>query len=346
MNCSGGKSPWGWLTCEEAVSTNHGYVYACATTAERVQPAVRVDAYGRFQHEAAAVDPETYVVYLTEDQGDSCFYRFVPASMATPWQGKLQALRIVGHDTMNMGVGKSVDESWEIAWVDIENPTPAYDTLRHTAQADGAALFMRGEGCAFHDGAVFFTATTGGPLGTGQVFRLDPDGDGGTLTLLAQSEDTNEIDMADNVTVAPWGQLFTAEDGTGEQCIRVIDTDGTVSKFGRNALSGGELTGVCFSPDGRVLFVNIFGAGVTLAITGPFPEMPDPPPPPPHGRGDEPTPEQVTSSDGNNGDNGDGDDGDDGNITVGGCSASDGGSSGIGVAAVVGTLGHLALRRA
>jgi hypothetical protein len=32
----------------------------------------------RFNHEAAAVDPSTGYVYLTEDRGDSLFYRFVP----------------------------------------------------------------------------------------------------------------------------------------------------------------------------------------------------------------------------------------------------------------------------
>jgi uncharacterized repeat protein (TIGR03803 family) len=340
LNCSGGKSPWGWLTCEENMEFgNHGYVYACSTTAERVQPAVRVDAYGRFQHEAAVVDPETYVVYMTEDQADSCFYRFVPTSKQTPWEGKLQALRIVGQTAMNMGTGKSIDDSWEIAWIDIDDPTPAYDTVRATARADGAAVFMRGEGCAMHDGAVFFTATTGGPLGTGQVFRLDPDGDGGTLTLLAQSEDQNVLDKADTITVAPWGQVFTAEDGTGEQCIRAIDMDGTVTKFGRNAYSGGELTGICFSPDGKVMFVNIFGAGLTIAITGPFPEMPQPTPPPPHGRGDAPMPghETISGDDGDLDGDGTGADGAGDKVTVGGCSAAggNGGVAAVGGAAIL-----------
>ena len=32
---------------------------------------------GRFVHEAAAVDPDTGVVYLTEDDNPDCFYRFV-----------------------------------------------------------------------------------------------------------------------------------------------------------------------------------------------------------------------------------------------------------------------------
>lgn len=338
MNCSGGPSPWGWLTCEESVSTSqHGYVFACPTTAESAQPAVRIDAYGRFLHEAAAVDPETYIAYMTEDRADSCFYRFVPASKDTPWQGKLQALRIVGRDTMNTGIGLHVDDAFEIAWIDVDDPTPSDDSIRRTMQARGAAVFMRGEGCAFHDGAVFFTATIGGPLGAGQIFRLDPDGDGGTLTLLAQSEDRSVLDMADNVTVAPWGQLFTCEDGIDDQCIRVVEMDGTVSTFGRNALTGGELTGVCFSPDGRVLFVNIQGAGVTLAITGPFPAPKNPPRDtgtnPDSGSGEDRDPSSDPASpDGNS------------TITVGGCSTS-GGASAIGAAAVVAGAAALTKRR-
>ncbi|MBZ0238659.1 MAG: PhoX family protein [Deltaproteobacteria bacterium] len=280
-NCSGGPSPWGWLTCEETVALrDHGYVYACSTTAESAQPAVRIDGYGRMQHEAAAVDPETFVAYLTEDRPDSCFYRFVPASRDTPWQGKLQALRIVGHDTMDTASGHRAGDTWEIAWVDIDDPTPADDSVRRTAQARGAAVFVRGEGCWFHDGSVYFTATEGGPLERGQIFRLDPDGDGGTITLFAQSEDVDVLDMADNITVAPWGEVFTCEDGSNEQCIRVIDEHGTVTTFGQNVLSGGELTGICFSPDGRALFINVQGRGVTLAITGPFPAPKRPPPDP------------------------------------------------------------------
>ena len=51
--------------------------------------------------------------------------------------------------------------------------------------------------------------------------------------------------------------------------------------FAVNTLSTAELAGVCFSPDGRTLFVNIYGvstgtpeqragAGMTCAITGPW----------------------------------------------------------------------------
>ena len=45
-----------------------------------VKPAVKHPAMGCFKHEAAAADPDRKVVYLTEDQPDGAFYRFVPTT--------------------------------------------------------------------------------------------------------------------------------------------------------------------------------------------------------------------------------------------------------------------------
>ena len=319
-NCAGGPSPWGWLSCEEDTSSGHGYVFACAPTAAAVAPPQRITAYGRMNHEAVAVDPVTLIAYLTEDRGDGCFYRFVPASPATPWQGQLQALRVVGTDRFDTSAGRAVGDQWPIAWVDIATPDPAGDTLRVEARGRGAATVNRGEGLWFHDGAVYFTATGGGPAGAGQVFRLDPAGDGGALTLIAQSTGRDHLDGPDNLTVAPWGEVFLCEDGDAEQLIRVLGADGALGDFARNAASDGEFAGACFSPDGRVLFVNLQVDGLTLAITGPFPQPPRPEP--------EPEPEPEPDADPDRPDPGGGDGGEPG----GGCSA--GGDAGAGAAAV------------
>ena len=37
-----------------------------------------------------------------------------------------------------------------------------------------------------------------------------------------------------------------------------------------NPYTRAEIAGVCFSPDGSVMFVNVQQNGVTLAITGPW----------------------------------------------------------------------------
>ncbi len=271
-NCAGGPSPWGWLTCEENVDGEHGYVFACPENADAVVQAEPIVGFGRFNHEAAAVDPETLVTYLTEDRGDSCFYRHVPDDKSDPFTGRLQALRIVGTNAENTASLGTVGETLDVEWVDIEEPAPLYDDdVRYAAQADGATIFTRGEGLWYFEGGVYFSCTNGGPAGTGQIFRLVDNGDTGTLELIAVSDGPNTLDFPDNITVAPWGEVFIAEDGGNDQFVRLIAADGTICDFARNAVSDSEFAGVCFSPDGQAMFVNIQGDGLTLMVTGPFP---------------------------------------------------------------------------
>jgi secreted PhoX family phosphatase len=274
-NCGGGPSPWGWLSGEENVERNgayrHGYVFLCRTDAASVQPPMRVTGYGRFNHEAVAVDPSNYHAYLTEDRSNGCLYRFVPDDMAEPFVGKLQALKVVGEDefdTDDMVLGEEV----EVEWVDIDSPDPNSDTVRSEGHAKGAAIIKRGEGIWFCDGQVYICSTNGGQNGGGHVFRLT-DGDTPTLELLVASPGLDVLDSPDNITMAPWGELFLVEDGDGEDCIRYVTAEGVILPFARNVGSGGEFAGVCFSPDGAAMFVNLQTDGLTLVVTGPFPIM-------------------------------------------------------------------------
>lgn len=273
-NCAGGLSPWGWLSCEETFSTGHGYTFVCPIDAETVQPAAKVVGYGRMNHEAATVDPVTRIAYLTEDRGDSSFYRFVPDDPEFPFIGTLQALRIVGAPKYDTASGLEVGDELTIDWVDVGNPDPAIDDLRQRAQNAGAAIFRRGEGLWLHQGVIYFSCTSGGPVGGGQIFALRPNANhsGGTLELIAQSTDRNVLDMPDNITVAPWGDVLMAEDGDGTDYLRGLTPEGAIYDFARCRLDS-ELAGVCLSPDGRALFVNIQSAGLTLVIEGPFPEF-------------------------------------------------------------------------
>ncbi len=267
LNCAGGLSPWGFLTCEETTSRNHGYVFLCATDAARVAPPKRIPAYGRFVHEAATVDPATHIAYLTEDRIDSCFYRCVPKDKANPFEGRLQALRVQGQPQLETGTLRQ-GMVLPIDWVDVPEPTPADDTVREQAQARGAALFRRGEGL-WHSGQdVFFSATIGGQLERGQIFRLRTDKS--ELEVLAEATAENQLDMPDNLTVSPHGPLYVCEDGYDGNSLRRLSLDGRFIDFARNIYSASELAGACFSPDGRVLFINLQTDGLTLAIDGPF----------------------------------------------------------------------------
>ena len=270
-NCAGGWSPWGWLSCEENLATGHGYVFVCDAEADGLREPDVKKMYGRFNHEAAAVHPETLVCYLTEDNGIGCFYRFAPDHFEHPFEGRLQALRVIDSPmfhTTSMNVGDVVD----IDWVDIADPD-AGGSLHVEAQSKGAAIFVRGEGLAISGDDIWICATSGGPVAKGQVFRLRDGVSVGKLELVVQSTDAAALDMPDNICVAPSGEVYMAEDGGSVQFIRFIDSGGHVRDFARNAKSASEFAGVCFSPDGSAMFVNMQVDGLTLVVTGPFGDM-------------------------------------------------------------------------
>src|SRR5690606_37347284 len=145
----------------------------------------------------------------------------------------------------------------------------ARDTLslaRHEAPASGAAA----EGGSAKGRAATGT-TASGVTSSGEqaVARVSP-GALDVLELVAESAGRHELDGPDNVTVAPWGEVFVAEDGGGEQFIRAIDADGRIRDVARNANSGGELAGVCFSPDGSPLVCDLDRGGLAVAVRGPW----------------------------------------------------------------------------
>lgn len=258
VNCAGGPSPWGWLSCEEV--PDRGGVWICPVESDQLltgRDRRRIDAYGSFRHEAVALDPRTHVAYLTEDEFDGALYRFVPTQPQHPFQGRLEAMtaKQPGFATQTMQLGDTV----EVGWVEV----PATGT-RAAALAVGAAKVQRGEGIWWHEGEVFFTATV-----HGQVFRLVADARDSSraqLTVVA-----NGLRMPDNITVAPWGDLVVAEDNSAENYLRFIDRAGIVRDFARHPTNPrDEFAGVCFDASGRYLFVNIQHTGLTLAVSGPF----------------------------------------------------------------------------
>ena len=283
-NCAGGPTPWGsWLSCEESVARagelrtrDHGWVFDVPAQADggliEAQP---LTALGRFNHEAAAVSADRAVIYMTEDRGDGLFYRAILAEPGNPAAGaRLQALalpELPGADTRNWnGSRLPVGETRRVAWIDLDHTDAPEDDLRIRGHAAGAALFARGEGLWAGDGAFYFACTSGGPAEMGQVFRYIPEGEGGQLELMVES-DGRLLRNADNLTVAPWGDLLVCED-TDDHCGLIgVTPEGALYPFARNLYTPSELAGACFAPDGRTLFVNIQKRGLTLAITGPFP---------------------------------------------------------------------------
>jgi len=235
-------------------------------------------ALGRFPHEAAAFDVKTGITYLTEDTSDSAIYRHVPDRPEQPFVGgELQALKVSGKDRFRLSEGPALGDAFDVAWVSVPDPQALKKSTRDQAHNAGAAFFSRGEGAWLADSHLYLCSTDGGPTGRGQIYRLDILAGGeDRLTLVAQAENDASFDHPDNVTVSPWGDVFLAEDGEAPNGVRVLKSNGTLKYFARNVMNGGEseITGVCFSPDGEWLFLNLQWEGLTLAVTGPFSELP------------------------------------------------------------------------
>jgi secreted PhoX family phosphatase len=286
-NCAGGTTPWGsWLTCEEApmraggaINKDHGWVFEVPADAPGLVDPVPLKAMGRFNHEAACVDPRTGYVYLTEDRDDSLLYRFrptVPGKLAQG--GTLQALALTDgvRDTRNWGGVTVAPKSWHGArWIDLTNVESPEDDLRKAGAGDGAALFARGEGIWMGEGELYFCCTNGGTAKLGQIYRLDTRGEehgGGKLQLFFESTSLDQFNYGDNLTIAEWGDLIVCEDQYTDVVtnhLRGITPEGIAYPLALLHAQT-ELAGACFSPDGRTLFVNAYRPAKTLAITGPW----------------------------------------------------------------------------
>ncbi|HTI67261.1 MAG TPA: alkaline phosphatase PhoX [Caulobacteraceae bacterium] len=299
-NCAGGMTPWGsWLTCEEiAVSSgvrkSHGWVFEVPSARRGLVEPVPLTALGRFRHEAAAVDPRTGVIYLTEDEyAGGLFYRFLPNDRTAPSKGgRLQALGFKpdqqANDSRNWARADwTQGDVRDVVWIDLEGVDNPDNALAARGAARGAAWFARGEGVYFGDGELYFNCTSGGPAKLGQIMRYRPsphegqadeNDQPGRIQLFLQPTDKSVLFMGDNLAVSPWGHLVVCEDKVGGvNFLKGVTPQGKVYAIGRQAEPGvtdvksnSELAGCCFSPDGTTLFVNIYWPGTTLAITGPW----------------------------------------------------------------------------
>ncbi|MFC0006876.1 alkaline phosphatase PhoX [Micromonospora siamensis] len=255
-NCAGGATPWGtWLSCEEV---SRGYVYE--TYPQGGTAAVRRPALGRFNHEAAAADPDRRVIYLTEDETSGCFYRFRP----TVW-GDLSA------GTLEVLVGGTAT-SGPVSWTRVPDPDGSPTYTRQ--QVSSAKKFNGGEGCWYANGTCWFTTK-----GDNRVWaydavnqRIDLAYDDSLVTT-----GTAPLTGVDNITGSRYGDLYVAEDG-GNMEICLITPDSVVTPFLRiTGQSASEITGPAFSPDGgRLYFSSQRGTsgassgGITYEVRGPF----------------------------------------------------------------------------
>jgi secreted PhoX family phosphatase len=303
-NCAGGPTPWGsWLTCEETVvgagdeeggtpnplHEDHGWIFE--VPAEGTADPVPLKDMGRFVHEAVAVDPNTGIVYETEDRGSAGFYRFLPNEPGhLRAGGRLQMLAAKGERDLRRG--SAVGQRYDVSWVAIDDPYRPHSPgtkdelgVFQQGREQGGSMFSRLEGCWWGNGGVYLVSTNGGRARRGQVWFYEPEQE--QLTLIYESPSAEVLNMPDNMTVSPRGGIVLCEDGSGsEQRLHGLTRDGQLFELASNNVElpgeghkgfkgnyrGQEWAGATFSPDGRWMFANIQTPGITFAITGPWEE--------------------------------------------------------------------------
>lgn len=260
-NCAGGLTPWNtWLTCEEHP---RGYTWECDPFGQKKQ--IKIPNLGMFNHEAAAVDPETSIIYQTEDTSESGFYRFIPEKKITSMgelskvKGKFQVM--------------SIQSKNKVVWNDVKDPlahpNKKIDLMKRKQNKKiKYKKFKRGEGAWYHDGQVYFATTS-----TNQIWSYDIAKE--TCKILYKGN--GKLKKPDNVTVSNSGLVMAAEDRDNMEICGISKNNNSAFPIVRikDHHKKSEVTGPAFDPSGtRLYFSSQNGKngkdGITYEVTGPF----------------------------------------------------------------------------
>lgn len=321
-NCAGGPTPWGtWLTCEETedragkawsgngksgtYAKDHGYVFEVFHDGRHNPKPIK--AFGRYAHEALAIDKARKHVFLSEDASgpNGLFYRWTApegfemganlADRLGDTDGVLAAMQILMPDGSVLPdvaylTSAQLGLPFPVQWKEVPDRDARTTSVRKQF-ADGEVtrgkkfegVWGTDEGAyvvnsfAFSDGDLPADAVPHDGMvwfynyknETIQLVAYFPHQKTGASGAAAKYDDLT-FDGPDNVTVTPWGSLVLAEDGVGASHVLSATPYGPTQAIARNQLNDSEFTGPTFSDDGKVLFVNMQTPGLTFAITGPW----------------------------------------------------------------------------
>jgi secreted PhoX family phosphatase len=320
-NCAGGPTPWGtWLTCEETedragpweddgatavLEKDHGYVFEVFHDGTMLPEPIK--AFGRFAHEALAIDRRQQHVYLSEDADgpNGLFYRWTAprgfrmgprlADRLGDTAGTLEAMQILLPDGSVLPdvaylTSAQLNRPFPVRWTEVPDRDARTTPIRQQFADGDVTRGRKFEGVFGTDEGVYVVnsyAWEDGDLPAdavphdGMVWFYDYRAETIQLVSYFPHQLTSEtegpaayddltFDGPDNVTVTPWGSLVLAEDGVGASHVLSAQPGGPAQAIARNMLNDSEFTGPAFSEDGRVLFVNMQDPGYTFAITGPW----------------------------------------------------------------------------
>jgi secreted PhoX family phosphatase len=210
---------------------------------------------GLFKHEAAAADPVTKRIYMTEDLADGRLYRFTPARWGDLRSGLLEVATVRGE---------------HVTWREVPDP---FGRRRETRfQVRGSTVFMRAEGI-YRVGRTIYISTTA----DSRIHAYDIDRERIRVVYDGQEERDPPLIAQDQMTASPAGELFVAEDnGRPEQAVSTLDPPGSVRRFltiSGQIHAGSELSGLAFAPGGRRLYFSsqrAYGDGAVYEVRGPF----------------------------------------------------------------------------